>query len=130
MQANETITMETGQVQGNFLHIREDRDKLCIPEGVQAKVYSGVTVRNCYIFGGYLETQSGATIRSCIINAGEACFFTGTKIGHLLAKEGCTLTLRTGVKVKVYKQTGPITFSMYPGNRLESPLKNKDAYAR
>ena len=107
----------------DFLHIRESCDKLNVPEGVNVKLYKGVTIGLCILHGGRVETQAGVILDKCIINAGELCLFTGTKVNHLLAHEGCTLFVRSGVSLPDFKQTGLISACFYPGTRMNSPYK-------
>ena len=130
MPDKERIEMETqqGQAQAkpeykDFLHIRESKDRLVAPEGVNIKLYKGVTIKTCILHGGRVETQAGVTLDKCIINAGELCLFTGTKVNHLLAHKGCTLFVRSGVTLPDFKQTGPILACFYPGTRMNSPYK-------
>ena len=105
-----------------FLNINQSQDKLTVVKEQRVCIHKGAVIANCYMFGGYMEAHAGAVINNLIINAGEVCLFTGSETGKLLAKAGCTLTLRSGAKVNAYRQTGPITFSMYPGNRLNAPF--------
>ena len=130
MSDKEKIEMKTQQWQTSdkaeykdFLHIRESRDKLNVPEGVNAKIYKGVTIGLCVLHGGRVETQAGVILDKCIINAGELCLFTGTKVNHLLAHKGCTLIVRSGVILPDFKQTGMISSCYYPGTRVNSPYK-------
>lgn len=105
-----------------FLNINKSQEQLAVGKDQKVCIHKGAVIDNCYMFGGYMEAHAGAEIKNLIINAGEACLFTGSETGKILAKEGCTLTIRSNAKVHAYRQTGPITFSMYPGNRLNAPL--------
>lgn len=129
MSDKDKIEMEVQQGQTpaepkykDYMHIRKSQEKLSVPDGVYAKIYKGVTIKHCSIYG-YVETQAGATIDWCIINAGELCLFTGSEAKHVLAKEGCKLTVRSGVTLKDFKQTGPIISCFYPGTKVVSPYK-------
>lgn len=120
IQLDQTQTLPN-QKEG-FLNINKSRERLTVGKEQKVCIHKGAVIDNCYMFGGYLEAHSGAEIKNLIINAGEACLFTGSKTGKLLAKEGCKLTIRSQASPKYFRQTGPITFSMYPGNRLNAPL--------
>lgn len=105
-----------------FLNINNSQEKLRVLSGQKVCIHKGAVIDNCYMFGGYMEAHSGAVIKNLIINAGEACLFTGSRTIKLLAKEGCTLTIRSQAAPKFYRQTGPITLSVYPGNKLNVPF--------
>ena len=105
-----------------FLNINNSQEKLPVNKGERVCIHKGAVIANCYMFGGYMEAHSGAVIKNLIINAGEVCLFTGSRTINLLAKEGCTLTIRSQAAPKFYRQTGPITLSVYPGNKLNVPF--------
>lgn len=130
MSDKDKIEMNTQQGQTpperqykDYMHIRNSMEMLCVPEGVYVQIYKGVRLDQCILHGGFVEAHAGAVIDKCIINSGELCLFTGSQVNHVLAKEGCKLTVRSGVTLKDFKQTGPIISCFYPGTKVVSPYK-------
>lgn len=130
MSDKDKIEMNTQQGQTprerqykDYMHIRNSMEMLCVPKGVYAQIYKGVRLDQCILHGGFVEVHAGAVIDKCIINSGELCLFTGSEANHVLAKEGSKLTVRSGVRLKDFRQTGPITVCLYPGVRVDAPYK-------
>ena len=115
-------TQQLPEQKEGFLNINRSQEKLNVGRNDKVCIHKGAVIDNCYVFGGYLEAHSGAVIKNMIINAGEVCLFTGSRTYKLLAKEGCTLTIRSQAAPKYFRQTGPINLSIYPGNKLNVPF--------
>lgn len=118
-----TRTDDKQEIAWRFWHIKETTSTLNVPIGVNVKIYEGVAVDACYIFGGYVEVAKGAKLKNCIINSGELCVCGGANIGTVLAKHSSVITLRTGAKLKRLRQTGTVGMNLYPGTTVESPFK-------
>lgn len=127
--ATSNIILETTQQGHTLLHINEDQEKVCVSKGTKVMVHSGTAIKNCYVFGGEVEVQAGGTVQHCIVNSGSLSIFTGAKVGAVTAKTGSSVTVRTGVRLTNFRQTGPVMMSIYPGAEVKAPLKNKDAHA-
>lgn len=100
--------------------VEADQDVINVNGRSTVSIGSGATVTNCYVHGGKLIIRSNGNVRNCIVNRGELVIETGGEVGSLFIKAGASLQINSGVRLRRYRSTGPINFSMFPQAEIRS----------
>ena len=106
-----------------IIHVTEDQTKIKIYPGQTLCIGNGVTVTECYLFGGQVKAQRGGTLKRCIVNDGKLTVETGGLADEVLCKPNVELLVYRGGTVKKLKMTGPIYCSLYPGAKVTTTTR-------
>ena len=120
MTEQTNTTTSTEKMTPTAWEVRDNQEVINVSGGSNVSIGSGANVMNCYVHGGKLVVRANGNVRNCIVNRGTLVIETGGEVGSLLIKEGASLQINSGVKLKHYRSTGPIYLSMFPKAELKS----------
>lgn len=106
-----------------IIHVTEDQTKLKVYSGQTLCIGNGVTVTECYLFGGHVHVQRGGILKRCIVNDGKLVVETGALADTVLCKPNVELAIYRGGTVKGLKMMGPIYCSLYPGAKVTTATR-------